>query len=139
MTELGIRFEGEWASKQSVVDLINDLCETNLAQVQIWRHVYDSRKALREYDFLFPEDPEFQRRRSWCHLTEAWYAVAIICIRHGCLHRWIRYFNLCDPDDEINGAAQILFNGSVTVNGLQVEGKGVIRLSSDRSSRETAS
>lgn len=129
MVEMGIKFEGDWAVKTSVVKLINELCGTDFKQKRIWQWIYDTRRSWKgEYDFLFPADPEFQAKRSWCHVTEAWCVIALICIRQGCLHRWLYHFNFLDEGGEVGGATQIFFNNPVVVNGFQVEGKGVIKL-----------
>jgi hypothetical protein len=128
MVEKGIDFDSEWASKESVVILINLLCKAELSQKEIWQMVYDNRKGLGEdLIWLFPKDPTFQRKRTWCHLFEAWYAIALTCVKHDCLHLWLCHFNLSDVYELVN-AKQIIINGEVIVNGLHIEGKGVIHL-----------
>lgn len=128
MADLGINFDEEWAEKKSVVQLINQICHTQLAQIEIWQIVYDSRKSLKgKYDALFPKDPMSQRNRSWCYVGEAWYAIAMICARYGYLHCWLCHFNL-DEAYELVKAKQIIFKGALVVNGIHVEGEGVIKL-----------
>jgi hypothetical protein len=128
MVELGIEFEEFWASKASVVTLVNRLCKSTLAQAEIWEALYNNRKGLpEEYNFLFPNSPHLQRKRTSCHLYEAWYVIALMCSKHKCLHLWLTHFNLGDAYDLIK-AKEIVFNGVVIVNGIHIEGQGVIKL-----------
>jgi hypothetical protein len=131
MTEAGVSFsidDEEWAIKNSVVTTINQLCGTELTQKQIWQSVYDSRKNLdSKFDFLFPNDPEFKRKRTFCHSFEAWYAIASLCVKHDCLHLWLCRFNLTSAFDVIQ-AKRIIFDGEIIVNGLCINGSGFIEL-----------
>ncbi len=126
MEEMGVEFEDNWATKASVVAVVNQLCQTNLAQKYIWNKVYDSRKTF-SLDWMFPEDPLYRRKRLWCYLSEAWYTIALMCVRHECLHLWLCHFVLNDAFDLIQ-AKEIIFNGEVIVNGIHIEGSGVIKL-----------
>jgi hypothetical protein len=128
MTELGVEFVDDWATKKSVVKLIQELCKVDLKQREIWYKVYNSRKGMEDkYDFLFPDDPEYGRKRQWCHLFEAWYSIAVLCQKYGCLHLWLGHFNLSESYDLVE-AEQIIIIGPIVVNGLHVEGTGIIKL-----------
>lgn len=131
MTEAGVSFfedDQRWTKKDSVVVLINQLCNTELTQKDVWQRVYDSRKSLnKRFDFLFPNDPEFAVKRTWCHAFEAWYAIALMCARYDCLHLWLCRFNLSSAFDSVQ-AKRIIFDGEIIVNGLCINGSGFIEL-----------
>jgi hypothetical protein len=127
MQELGFEIEEEWIEKKSVVRAINHLCRSNFTQKAIWGQVYDSRKSSKEYNFLFPDDPLFQRKRNFCHFYEAWYTIALFCSKNQCLDQWLRHFNLSE-DGEILRASQVIFTNTIIVNGIHIEGSGVIKL-----------
>ncbi len=95
MAGMGLQFEGEWVRKNQVIDLIDSLTGAGLSHRELWALVYDSSRRI-PYGYLFPQHPDFERNMSICHATEAWYAIALMCKRHGCLHKWLRLFPLDD-------------------------------------------
>ncbi len=127
MQELGLKIEEDWVDKKSAVRLINQLCRSNFTQKAIWDQVYNSRKSFKGYDFLFPDNPLSQRKRNSCHVYEAWYAIALFCSKQGCLDQWLRHFNLSE-DGDVFRARQVIFTRTVIVNGIHIEGSGIIRL-----------
>lgn len=128
MANAGVAFEDEWALKQSVVSTINRLTTISLTQREVWYLVSNSRKALNErLNFVFPKDPEFERKRTYCHAFEAWYAIALLCAKYDCLHLWLCQFNLSSSYGIVQ-AKRIIFDGPIIVNGLHVQGSGFIEL-----------
>lgn len=126
MEGMGVNFEEEWATKESVVAVINQLCNANVSQADIWRYVYDSRRSF-NLSWMFPDDPIHRRKRSWCHLYEAWYTIALMCAKYDCLHLWLCHFILNESLNLVE-AKTIIFTDEVVVNGVHIEGSGVINL-----------
>lgn len=127
LARLGISSPDGWVAKAEVLECIDQLYGVTISQKQVWAWVYDARKGLEdEFNYLFPEDPLSARKRSFCYFSEAWFALAVVGIRHEKIDRLLCHFNL-DLANNTASAKTVLLEGGFLFDGvLTVHAEGLI-------------